>query len=111
MKTMKIKTKRSARKAFWGLIDQAYEIAIEDIERRARAIMKRHPRCKSFCMGMGSACFYDGAGEPIGEDWGPFDYPKYLREFDRALGEYNLINVTGVPMRIKGHDGFLQKEW
>jgi len=105
-----MKTKKSPRKAFWGLIDQAHEIAVKDIERRARAIMRQHPRCKSFCMAMGAASFYDAQGEPIG-DWGPLPYPEYLRGFNRALDEYNLINVTGVPMKIKGHDGVLEKEW
>lgn len=107
---MKTTSTRSAEEAFWTLIGQARKIALEDIERRARAIMKQHPRCKSFCMAMGSTSFYDAQGVPVG-DWGPLPYPRYMRGFDRVVDAYNLINVTGEPMKIEGHDGALQKDW
>lgn len=95
-----------------ALLDEAHDIAIAEIERRARQIMKQHKRCAAFCMGMGIATFYDRSGDSIGEDWGPRQYPQYLIKFMRFIDEFDgELHLTGTPMKIVGHDGVMRHDW
>lgn len=93
-------------KEIFDLFRQAEALALVHIEKLARAVMKRNPRCKRFCMGMGTASFYDKDGEPIWDD------TPYLRPFYRFLDEWDThYRLTGTPMRIVGHDGVKQTDW
>lgn len=99
----------SAAKQVDALLAQAHDIAYAEIERMARDIMRRHTRCASFCMAMGTATFYDKAGNPIGEWTG---IPKYLDRFNALVSDWaEYTHVTGSPMKIKGADGELIKDW
>lgn len=93
-----------------SLLSQAFDLALSEVERIARKIMKQNPRCKSFIMGMGSASFYDIKGDPVG-DWGSLPYPKYLEELDDFLSKYNHLNITGFPVKIVGHNGETITNW
>jgi hypothetical protein len=88
------------------LLDQAEELALAEVERRARQVMQKHPTAASFCMVMGSATFYDKHGEPIEED------RTFVRPFYDFVDEFNrFLYLTGNPMNIKGHDGPLITDW
>lgn len=96
----------NARKRIEALLDAAAIVAVEEVERLARDVMKKHPRCASFCMGMGTACFYEKDGTPIGDE------PKYIVAFDDFVNEFDReLHITGTPMKIVGHDGKLQHDW
>lgn len=102
---------KQANKQVEKMVAQAYDTAVKAIEQEARRIMRKHKRCASFCMGMGHAGFYDKAGEPIG-DWGPLPYPKYLKDFDSQVNEWDcVLHMTGHPMRIAGADAPTLKDW
>ena len=95
-----------ARKEIEALLDAAATRAVEEVERRARLIMQKHPRCASFCMAMGVASFYEKDGTPIDDD------PKYIVAFDDFVNEFDReLHITGTPMKIVGHDGKLQHDW
>lgn len=102
----------TTEKRIQALIDEAFDLAVAEVERRARAIMKAHPRCASFCMGMGTATFYDKAGEPINVAWGPLPYPKYLKDFDAFVNDMDrCLHMTGQPMKINGADAPKITDW
>lgn len=93
------------------LYNKAYDLAVVEVIKLARKVMKDNPRCVQFCMCMGGASFYDKDGEPIGE-WGRLPYPKYLREFDKVVDGYDrLFRITGYPVKIKGYDGVEVTDW
>lgn len=82
------------------------DMALIELERLARRTMERNGRCASFCMAMGMATFHDKNGEPIEHG------PKYLEEFYKFLDAYDSqLYLTGIPMKIEGHDGELIKDW
>jgi hypothetical protein len=63
-------------------------------------------------MGMGTATFYDKAGNPILEGRGPLPYPKYLYPFDKFVSEWDrCYRITGTPMKIVGPNGPLLTDW
>lgn len=81
-------------------------MALKEVERLARRTMERNGRCVSFCMAMGSASFHDKDGEPIDNG------QKYLEPFYNFLYAYNdQLYLTGIPMKIEGHDGEVITEW
>lgn len=83
------------------------DMAVIEVERLARRTMERNGRCTSFIMGMGSASFYDKHGTPI-----DYDEAKYLKPFYDFLDTYDrYLYLTGIPMKIEGHDGELIKDW
>lgn len=99
----------NAAKQIDALLGQAHDIAYAEIERMARDIMRKHKRCASFCMCMGTASFYEADGNPISE-WSGM--PKYLNRFYELVSEWaDYTRVTGSPMRIDGADAPLRKDW
>lgn len=89
-----------------ALLNQAEKIGLAEVERLARQAMKRYPRCKSFCMAMGGACFYDSTGHPIDDSHAAYK-PLWT-----LLDEYNnYLKLTGCPMKIKGCDGPTLTDW
>lgn len=104
-------TYASTSKSIQENIDAATSLALNEINRAARNIMRDHPRCKLFCMGMGTATFHDAKNEPIG-DWGPLPYPQYLKDFDAFTDEWDrVLHMTGCPMKILGATGRNQYDW
>jgi len=96
----------NARKHIEALLDAAAELAVEEVERLARDVMRKHKRCASFCMAMGTACFYDKHGTPIDDE------TKYLKAFDDFVNEFDReLHITGAPMKIVGADGIKQSDW
>lgn len=90
-----------------ALYDQASQLLRNEIERRARSIMKRNRRCASFCMCMGTATFYSVNGSPIDADG-----INYLQEFDDFLNNWDgVYRMTGDPMKIEGHAAPLLTDW
>lgn len=82
------------------LLIKAGDVGRSRVERLARAAMRRHTKCKSFCMGMGIACFYDSKGRAIDQShpaYGPLY--NFLMEYD------DYLKITGLYMSITGHDG------
>jgi len=101
----------TAAKKIYSLLDDAFVVAITEVEKKARAILKRHKRCASFCMAMGSATFYEADGTPLGESY-TANYPAYLKEFDAFIGEFDgALRLTGYPMKLKAHDGDVVTDW
>lgn len=89
------------------LLAKAEDLALQEIEKRARRVMREHPRCASFMMCMGSADFIDKNGEFISVD------TKYLwKKFYSFLYEYDTsLHLSGCPMKIIGHDGKRLTDW
>ncbi len=78
-----------------SLLVEAHSIAITEVERRARNILRKHGRCASFCMAMGTVSFYDRKGFPLYPDEPQYLLPllNFIREFDSEL------KMTGTPLR------------
>lgn len=90
-----------------ALLDEANRLVRSELEKRVRAVLRRNRRAKSFCMAMGSACFYDKAGSPLFDDEVPYAKPVWnlLSEYDGEL------KLSGEPMKINNCDGPLIKDW
>lgn len=92
-------------------IEKLQKEAFKEIERQAREIMAKHKYCVSFCMGMGSACFYDNDNSPIDSYHGD-ELHKYIRDFYAFINDIdNLIGILGDPMRIWAYDALLETDW
>lgn len=73
------------------LLARAEDLALQEIEKRARRVMREHPRCAVFIMCMGSADFLDKDMELICSD------TKYLRKkFYSFLYEYDTPSTCRV---------------
>jgi len=91
------------------LLEEAGKLAYAEIERRARKLMKDHPRLVTFCMCMGSATFYDKACEPLYLDESDV---KYLRPFYNFLDRFDdTLHITGMPLRLRSWDGPADASW
>lgn len=90
-----------------SLIAEATKLALKEVERLARKIMKRNPKgIPRFCMAMGYATFYDAGGQPIEED------DTRLKEFYDFLDEHNHnLKLTGEPMKIDKWDAPVRTDW
>jgi hypothetical protein len=91
-------------------------MAIKEVERLARKIMKANPEITGFCNAMGSTSFYEtcpeteeeGAKthEPIG------DYDARVKEMDDFIRKWDReLRISGHPMKLKSHDGELLTDW
>lgn len=77
------------------LLTQAAALAVAETERRVKDIMQRHPKVETFCLGMGTASFYDKKGIPIDDD------TLYLKSFFNFVDEHDKrLQLTGHQMRI-----------
>ena len=96
---------QNAMKVIQAHLDAASDLAINELERRARQVLKRSPKL-SFCMAMGSASFY-WDGEPMDDNDRAYFKPVFdlLDEFNSAL------SLTGYPMRIDSADAPITKVW
>ena len=102
----------SPRKQIDDLINQAAQVHYDEVARRARVFMRAHPRWKSFVMGGGYADFVGKYGDTWRDDNHSGEAPKYMHAFFAFIDEYDgLLNTTGMPMRIQGPDGKLERDW
>jgi hypothetical protein len=87
-------------------INIAYEIALKEVERLARKILKRNKKSMTgFCMGMGCTSFYDENG-PID------DNDPRIKELEDFVGTWNRnLYLTGTPMKLTSWDGELLSDW
>ena len=76
------------------LLVQAEALAFAEVVKRARGLMEAHKHITGFCIGMGTACFYDKNG--------PMDYEiKKFRGFYKFLDEFNSeLKLTGRPLKL-----------
>jgi len=81
-------------------------LALELLERRARAVLEKNPKLDEFVMAMGTWMFTDRHGNAI--------YPKYQARFKAV---YKLIDawdhclrLTGNPMRFTAK-GETRRDW
>lgn len=89
------------------LLDQAYKLVRQELEKRVRAVLRQNRRAKSFCMAMGSASFNDRNGTPLFEDEAPYAKPVW-----DLLDEYNdTFKLTGDPMRIEASAAPVVTDW
>jgi hypothetical protein len=89
------------------LFDKAHELALAEVERRARKILKDHPTAKTFCMSMGSASFYDKAGEPMFID--DFKYLKYFYDFLEQFDDR--LYLSGRALKLTSYNGPKTTDW
>lgn len=87
------------------LYDAAQKTALNMLEARARAILRKHRNLREFVMGMGGWGFWTTDDEPLDNETG---YLKPVRDlieqWDDALG------LTGTPLRFTA-DGPVMTEW
>lgn len=95
------RTKR-IRKDFDAVVD----LALQEVEERARRILRRHPSLTEFYMAMGTAFFMTTDGTTLG-----LDERAYMRPLADFLSEWDdFLRVTGTPMRFTA-DGDLSTDW
>lgn len=101
--------KRSTVPAADKLLDQAIELVVVELEKRVRTVLRRGGRAKSFCMAMGSACFYDKDRSPIDEG---YPYPKWCAPVFELISEFDrYLYLTGIPLRIDGDGKPTRHNW
>lgn len=85
--------------------NRAAELAVQEIERRARQLLAKHPKdLHEFLMGMGMAFFKDAEGKSV-ED------KPYLTAFDDFVNDMDdLFKITGTPMRFTA-TGEVRNNW
>ena len=86
------------------LLNEASLIGYQEIEHRARKIMKDHSNITAFAMAMGSATFYDANG--------PMWDHKYFESFYRFLYAFDSeLLLTGMPLKLTSQDGPVITDW
>lgn len=92
--------------AIGRLVAQAQDLASQHVEEMARTILRRNRKSVEwFCLGMGTAAFYDMQGYPMDDD-----DPKF-REFYEFVGEWDsTLHITGEPMKFTA-DGPKITDW
>lgn len=79
-----------------GHLDAATNLALAELERRARKILAEHPNLDEFVMGMGAAVFSTKDGQNFWPEDRRYTKPveRFLLDWDRSL------HLTGHPMRF-----------
>ena len=94
-------------------IDIACALALTELERRARQIMKDHPVNIEFVMGMGGWPFHRQHGDSL------LDFhchkegggPKYTWAFAEFVNKWDAVfRLTGTPMRFTA-TGVVRVSW
>lgn len=80
------------------LLEQATEIALAEIERRAKKLILQG-KADEFLMGNGTLCFYR-KGEPVrGRDG--WSSPKWQQPFNDFVAKYDeCLHLTGCPLTV-----------
>lgn len=98
---------------------QSAQIALDLVEKRARAILRQHPNLDEFIMGMGIWFFTRKVGTKdekgiVIEEWmnnivhEPLAYMKPVADLIDEWDEY--LKITGEPMRFTAN-GPVVREW
>lgn len=88
------------------LYHRAGVLAIREVEKEARRILKSDPDLNEFVMAMGAAFFTDKNGD--NHQLQDIDAAEELRDFILEWDEY--LRITGVPMRFTA-DGDKITDW
>ncbi len=88
------------------LINRAFDLGIDEIERRARKILAGHPNLVEFVMAMGGAIFTTKDNQTLGTNEREYMKPveNFINEWDHSL------HLTGHPMRFTA-TGPVVNEW
>lgn len=86
------------RREIRAKLNQVGELALDEIEEQARAILRAHSNLSEYVQGMGTEFFTDRAGNVV--ELSSFGYMQPLRNF---IEEYSALNLSGVPMRFTAH--------
>lgn len=85
------------------LLDEAFDIAIAEVERLARKVLER-PTYVEFVMAMGTWVFVDKNGNHV-------DDASCMKELTDFIDEWNdSLKLTGWPMRFK-KDEQVNHDW
>lgn len=83
------------KKEFEKLYDQAFDLAIKEIEEAARRIMRNHPRLVEYCQGMGTWMFSDADDNLYDGD------DRICKPVDDIMQKWDeYLHLTGHPMRF-----------
>lgn len=90
-------------------LQEADRLALAELERIARRILRRNKRLDEFVMAMGSATFtIKNSREQIGYSW---SMPKYAKPLFDFLDEWDrILRLSGTPMRFTA-DGAKRTNW
>lgn len=81
-----------------NLLDEAGQIASDEVKRLALKILKRNKKLDRFYMGMGTWFFIDKHGRNIDT----FDEEKIFEEIDSFISEFDdVLHITGESIDIK----------
>lgn len=84
----------------------AFNVAIELIEKRARAILRKHPNLSEFISAMGTWGFI-----PKDKDAWTRDDLKYMKPVADIYDEWDdYLKLSGEPMRFTAH-GPVVRDW
>lgn len=88
------------------LLDAVTNLALQEVEERARRILRQHPSLTSFVMAMGTAFFVTADGSTI-----RVNERAYMRQLEDFLVEWEGdLRLTGCPMRFTT-EGELITDW
>lgn len=91
------------------LYNQASNLALAEVEKEARRLMRKHKNLKEFVMAMGSYFFVDAKGETISTTTSVYRNYSYVMEdtfaYFKPLNEFMLdweerFKITGEAMRF-----------
>ncbi len=100
-----------AKKQIDNLLNEANKIAMKEVERLARKVMKERPNLKTFCMAMGGICFYDKDGPLRRMDNQPYTR-TYLKPIESFVEEFDYaLKLTGQGLRLDSHAGPVITDW
>ena len=92
---------------------KASKLALAEIERRARQILRKHPNLAEYAQGMGTWNFLTRVkhNNYILDHVDDATNLKYLAEFSKFMDRQNeLLRITGIPMRFTV-DGPVVMDW
>ena len=100
-------TTKGVTKAIDRHIQTAHDLALQEVERLARHILRRHTSMKAFVMAMGDAFFTPKKGFHLG-----LDERRYFKPLMELIERYDdILGITGNSMYIDGPDAPIVTEW
>ena len=85
---------------------KAHDMAMATVEKKARAILSKHPNLDEFIMAMGRWNFtYKTESDSY------YGQPKYMKGLDKFINEWDdVLKLTGDPVRFTAI-GETRKDW
>ncbi len=91
--------------------DELIVIALTEVERLARKIMRANDEIGGFCMAMGSATFYETTHD-LRSDNSIDDSDERVKEMTDFIDEWdNRLHLTGHSIKLNSCDGPLITTW